>query len=375
MKRRGRQPKESKVINEETPISEETPIEPEKVLKKEKKEKAVKEQKEPKEQKEQKEPKAKKESKKKQFPVVAIVTPDGIEGGFIHEQRRPLIAHMPIHSSEVIFHDTQVKYDKEPPKEPQPFDTEFEEFNTITSDSITGPAQTFGFHEAAPACIEEVKPVEKEVIEKQLPLYINKELLVSYKGSKESKQLPDSTDVACFWCCHAFDTPPCVIPIREEQGVWEVYGNFCCPECAMAALLDEKEGSHTQWERIALLHRLYSSGVGGRIYPAPSKAILRHFGGDMTIESYRETIRARKVRVDIHIPPMISILATMDTKPIDFYETTIPKSFIPLNTDRVAKVEEGLRLKRSKPLKDRESTLDACMNLQIRRIPVVKMEN
>jgi hypothetical protein len=34
-------------------------------------------------------------------------------------------------------------------------------------------------------------------------------------------------------------------------------------------------------------------------------------------------------------------------------------------------VEEGLRLKRTKPLKDKESTLDAVMNLQIRRVPVV----
>ena len=369
MKRRGRQPKESKVNNEiiestlehvEEPVTE--PV-TEPVVKKTRVSKA---------EKAEKEPKVKKESKKKKFPIVAIITPDGIEGSFIQEQRRPLIAHIPIHSSEVIFHDTQVKYDKEPPREPQPFDTEFEEYNTITSDSITGPAQTFGFYEAAPIIIEETKPVEKEVIEKQLPLYINKELLVSYKSSKETKKLPDNTEVACFWCCHQFDTPPCVIPIREERGIWEVYGNFCCPECAMASLLDEKEGSHTQWERIALLHRLYSSGIGGRIYPAPSKAILRHFGGDMSIESYRETIRARKVRVDIHIPPMISILATMDTKPIDFYETTIPKSFIPLNADRVARVEEGLRLKRSKPLKDKESTLDACMNLQIRRVPFVK---
>lgn len=73
------------------------------------------------------------------------------------------------------------------------------------------------------------------------------------------------------------------------------------------------------------------------------------------------------MRVDIHYPPMVSLLATMDTKPIDFYETTIHKTFVPLNTERVKKVEEGLRLKRSKPLKDRESTLDACMNLQIKR--------
>jgi hypothetical protein len=346
MKRRGRQPKEKK--ENDQIISENTnSVIEEKVVKK-------------------------RESKKKKFSVVAVVTPDGITGEFVQEQRRPLIAKIPVHSSEVIFHDTPIKYDKEPPKEPLPFDYEFDEYNIINSESMTGPAETFGSHEAAPIHIEEVKPVEKEIVEKQIPLYVTKELLVLYKGSLETKTLPESSDIACFWCCHTFDCQPCVIPLREEKGIWEVYGNFCCPECALASLLDEKEGSHTQWERIALLHRLYSSGIGGRIYPAPSKSILKLFGGSVTIESYRETIRVRKVRVDIHIPPMISILATMDTKPIDFYETTIPKSFIPLNNERIAKAEEGLRLRRTKPLKDRESTLDACMNLQIRRIPVMK---
>jgi hypothetical protein len=371
MKRRGRQPKEIKEVNE-SEIQE--PVKKPRVSRKKDviadtvltENTEVESTPQPK----------KRESKKKKFPVVAVVTPDGIEGGFIQEQRRPLIAHIPIHSTEVIFYDTQIKYDKEPPKEPLPFDTEFEEYNAVTSDSLTGPAETFGSHEAAPIIVkvEEVKVEEKNVDDKPLPLYTHKELLVSYKDSKETKELPETTDVACFWCCHSFDTQPCVIPIREEQGIWEVYGNFCSPECAIASLLDEKEGSHTQWERIALLHRLYSNGVGGRIYPAPSRAILKHFGGDLSIESYRETIRARKVRVDIHIPPMISILATMDTKPIDFYETTIPKSFIPLNNERVAKAEEGLRLRRTKPLKDRESTLDACMNLQIRRTPAIKMD-
>ncbi len=334
-------------------------------------------------------PVRKRESKKK-FPVVAIVTPDGIDGDFMIEPRRPLIAHLPIHSSEVVFHDALLQYDPNPPVEPDPFDQGFEIYQT-TSEAVKQQDTMF---EAAPehlqteadaaaatvvaSATEPVIDGNKQVqaqVQAQTPTTFSKaELLVTYKSSQQSQTIPESTTVACFWCCHTFDNQPCIIPIREEKGVYEVYGNFCCPECALAYILDERDDSHVKWEKISLLHRIYGPSVapgGGRIYPAPARATLAMFGGTLSIDVFRKTMRDGKVRLDIHLPPMISILATMDTKPIDFYETTIPKSFVPLNNDRVNKVEEGLRLKRTKPLKDKENTLDAVMNLQIRRVPVV----
>ena len=326
-------------------------------------------------------PVRKRESKKK-FPVVAIVTPDGIDGDFMIEPRRPLIAHLPIHSSEVLFHDAPLQYDPTPPGEPDPFDQGFEMYQT-TSETITHQNTIF---EAAPEiCVESATKSDdgtKEETVRTAPAtpaeppsaFSKAELLVSYKNSQQTQTIPSSTIISCFWCCHTFDNQPCVIPIREEKGIYEVYGNFCCPECALAYILEERDDSHVKWEKISLLHRIYGASVapsGGRIYPAPARTTLAMFGGTLSIDVYRKTMREGKVRLDIHLPPMISILATMDTKPIDFYETTIPKSFVPLNNDRVQKVEEGLRLKRTKPLKDKESTLDAVMNLQIRRVPVV----
>jgi hypothetical protein len=41
-------------------------------------------------------------------------------------------------------------------------------------------------------------------------------------------------------------------------------------------------------------------------------------------------------------------------------------TFSPLLQESLPKAEENLRLKRSKPLKDKESTLDSVMNIQIR---------
>jgi hypothetical protein len=67
-------------------------------------------------------------------------------------------------------------------------------------------------------------------------------------------------------------------------------------------------------------------------------------------------------------------LATLDTKPIDFYETSLRNTtatgagldILTNNASNTKHLDTGLRLKRTKSLKDKESTLDAVMNLHVR---------
>jgi hypothetical protein len=143
-------------------------------------------------------------------------------------------------------------------------------------------------------------------------------------------------------------------------------GNFCSPECAVAYLFDMRQDSHTRWEQLSLLYRIYGQVCKGRIHPAPARTVMKLFGGTLSIEEYRQLLQSQKVLVDIHLPPMVSILATMDTKPIDFYDTSLTKVVSETVKERLQKAEEVLRLRRTKPLKAWESTLDACFNLKIR---------
>jgi hypothetical protein len=143
-------------------------------------------------------------------------------------------------------------------------------------------------------------------------------------------------------------------------------GNFCSPECAVAYLFDMRQDSHTRWEQLALLYRVYGEACGGKIHPAPHRTVLTLFGGSLSIQEYRQMIQSQKVRVDVHLPPMVSILATMDTKPIDFYDAGLTKNVNETVKERLQKAEEVLRLRRTKPLKAWESTLDACINLKIK---------
>ena len=301
----------------------------------------------------------KKMSKKKQFPVVAVITPDGIEGTLLAGSRRPLIVHLPIQSKEVLMNDMSIVYNPLPPCEAQPYDShadnpfceEVEQLHDVVAPVVPVEKHTPSLPQPAP----------------EMDYYALKStLLVQFQSSSEIKTIPSQSDSACFWCCHPFTNRPVVLPIRDTGEYLQVMGNFCCPECASAYLFDIRQDSHTRWEQLALLYRVYGEACHGTIHPAPPRSILKLFGGALSIQDYRQLIYSHTVRVDIHLPPMVSILATMDTKPIDFYDASLTKNVNETVKERLQKAEEVLRLRRTKPLKAWESTLDACLNLKIK---------
>lgn len=290
---------------------------------------------------------------KKKFPVVAVVTPDGIEGSLLQKEHRPLIVHLPIHSRDVIDHDMPIVYDPQPPVDTVPYDN-FNPFQDEVEQIVT---------EVIPSVVVEKKEVKSEEID-----YYNLKgtILVQFKNSSDVKQIPSTSSTACLWCCHTFGHRPVILPIRDTGEYIEVMGNFCSPECATAYLFDIRQDSHTRWEQLSLLYRIYGACCNGNIHPAPVRTVLKLFGGALSIEEYRQLLQSQKVLIDIHLPPMVSILATMDTKPIDFYDSGLTKNVMDTVHERLQKAEEGLRLRRTKPLKAWESTLDACINFRIK---------
>jgi hypothetical protein len=284
-----------------------------------------------------------------------------------------------VNPSTINFFNGSFHYDPAPPTQPQPYEPGFDNYFTTLQENLELKGDV---KQEIPEQKEELQDTQTgELVmppitststtttttDPALPMYSNHDLMMQFGDTTTSKKLPTHTDIACFWCSHTFEGMPCIVPEREEKGIYRVYGNFCCPECAVAYLLEETVDSTTRWERMALLHRIYGAFYNyKRIFPAPARASLKLFGGPMSIQSYRNTLKERKVRVDIQVPPMTSILSSLDTKPIDFYDTSLRTTFSPLLQESLPKAEENLRLKRSKPLKDKESTLDSVMNIQIR---------
>jgi hypothetical protein len=55
----------------------------------------------------------------------------------------------------------------------------------------------------------------------------------------------------------------------------------------------------------------------------------------------------------------------MDTKPIDFYDASMKNTFIPWEMDRMNRPgAQGLRLRRTKPVAEKEATLEWCMGIR-----------
>jgi len=323
-------------------------------------------------------------SKSKQVPIVAVVSADGnIQGTFTPEPRRPLIAHLPFRSTEIQFKEGPLTYDPKPPVVPQPYDSMADDLYTSNAEIIGPNDEEKNFDPTTfPAAISEssmgvaavtngttktTAPIvqEQAVEEKPIKAFRTMDIMIEYRVANETMSIPSSVSAACFWCAGCFEGRPVVLPTQEENGIYTVYGNFCTLSCSLSYLLHEQIDPQVRWERQALLHRIYSQTSA--IHPAPPRESLKFFGGPLTHDQYREIIKKKELRIDIHLPPVISILATLDTKPIDFYETSLRNtSTNPTTLDIIKPTESGLRLKRSKPLKDKESTLDAVMNLHVK---------
>jgi hypothetical protein len=272
--------------------------------------------------------------------VIAQVTPEGIQGSLVPEQR-PLITHLPIHFSDI--------------------DNELFASTPTASDGIIAYDSDEAY--AAFSQAQAQVPAPTSVVARpSLPLHYSESLMVRFHDANREQRLPETTDAACFWDCHQFRGPPCVIPSVIEEGIWRVYGNFCCPECAAAYLFNERLDLHVQWERFALLNRLYGGIESVRL--APARTVLRLFGGSLDITDFRAIMSEGRIRVDVMTPPMISIIQVMDTKPVDFYDASVKNSFIPWAMDRANRPgAQGLRLRRSKPIIDKEATLEFCMGI------------
>jgi hypothetical protein len=288
--------------------------------------------------------------------IVAVVTPDGIQGSLTGEHR-PLIAHLPIHISDIdndMFAATPVTRDEgysiqhQPPKPYDPEDV-YAQFGGV---GVPQVVITEKVYETAPS-------VERP----SLPMHYSEKLMMRFQDANREQRLPDSTDIACFWDCHSFRGQPCVIPVKIEENIWRVYGNFCSPECAAAYLFNEPLDTSVQWERYALLNRLYADSERS-VRLAPPRTALRMFGGMLDVSEYRGIVSEKRMRIDVMTPPMISIIQVMDTKPIDFYDASVKNTFIPWEMDRMNRPgAQGLRLRRTKPIAEKEATLEYCMGI------------
>ena len=301
----------------------------------------------------------------------------------INDEYENIILHLPIKSLDIIendFTENLVLRYKPSLKDPVPFEpNDVIEYGKIDYDDINDKEQKnkkIVEKNKSEIIIDDEFSIVKNIAndtkkikdEKKISL-VNKNIInVQHEfidGNKRN-EWPLSVNIACNWCCHKFEGPPCAIPNKILNGVFYVTGCFCSFNCAAACIFDKND--RNMWEKYSLLILLYKKVYNKYIYKipvSPPKESLKMFGGYFTIEEYRKSLLTNNKIYKIVQPPMISLVPKIEENKVNFDFKNNNKQYIPLDNKMVNTAKESLRLKRSKPVTNIKNTLQSYMNLKV----------
>lgn len=150
---------------------------------------------------------------------------------------------------------------------------------------------------------QHISQLKKGIINVNKKLYKSSVNLVDENGH----EWKDKTDIACWWCCHKFDTMPLGIPEYIVKGKFYLTGCFCSFNCMLAYNLDKND--YKIWDRQAMILQLKTiiDPTNNNIKPAPAREILSLFGGPLSIEEYRNSFFILNKEYRCILPPMASL--------------------------------------------------------------------
>ena len=162
----------------------------------------------------------------------------------------------------------------------------------------------------------------------------------------------------CWWCCHPFEGEALSAPYKydDRRNKFHTAGNFCSWSCVKSYAIDKygvNRGGIICGNIVLMRRKMYNQI--GHVKPAPNRFKLKVFGGDMTIEEFRENqTRDQGVSKSINTTPLI--------------DNVIP---IISNTRKMNEIKnatttnDALKLKRNKPLKRNHNSLESALGLVI----------
>jgi len=101
--------------------------------------------------------------------------------------------------------------------------------------------------------------------------------------------------LCCWWCCHECSSEPLRLPYKYDKlrDRFSMMGQFCSWECMKAWNINGKRYRTADIDQLITLLR---KRVHGKIMPiraAPSRYILKMFGGDVDIEEFRKGLDSK----------------------------------------------------------------------------------
>ena len=189
--------------------------------------------------------------------------------------------------------------------------------------------------------------------------------MTEFKKSNENKSVPLETNINCWWCCHEFLNKPFILPIKKVNNCLNVIGCFCSAECATSWNFNSDKRNDDIWESYSLLNLLYRKYLNGnslKIKFAPPRESLLKFGGSLSIEEFRNYNNSYNKKIKNICYPVVSLIPQMEE--VFMSISNKKSSYVPVDINRIKKVNNDLKLKRNRPVTDPSNTLESCMNLK-----------
>lgn len=178
---------------------------------------------------------------------------------------------------------------------------------------------------------------------------------------EDDKLFLKNKNIHCWWCCNKFDNSPFPLPNKFYKNKFHVFGVFCSPSCALSYNLDMND--HKIWERNSLIIKLYNiltENTIDTINPALPRQSLDIFGGPYSIQEFRKSCNTI-FNSRFIIPPMVPITTLIEES---YKERNKYKWDKKVNLGRYNKLTKNIKLKRSKPLNDKQNNLEKIMGLR-----------
>jgi hypothetical protein len=164
----------------------------------------------------------------------------------------------------------------------------------------------------------------------------------------------------CWWCKNCFDSPAVQLPEDYYNNTFYCIGNFCSFNCMKSYNLDLNDT--LTYKRDSLINLLYFKTYSDTktITAAPHWITLQEYGGNLTIEQFRENSLTNTIEYLVLHPPLISRQMQIE----ESYKLNKLKE-VPI--DKINKIyseiDSEYTIKRNKPIQSSQLNLESTMGI------------
>ncbi len=164
----------------------------------------------------------------------------------------------------------------------------------------------------------------------------------------------------CWWCKNCFNSPPVQLPEDYYNETFFCIGHFCSFSCMKSYNLDINDS--LSWKRESLINLLYYMTYSEykEIIAAPHWTTLKEFGGNLSIEEFRENSLINTKEYLVLHPPLVSRQMQIE----ESYKLNKLKE-VPI--DKINKIyseiDSEYAIKRKTPIQSKQLNLETTMGL------------